>query len=414
MPHRKRYKKYLYDSACEVPVRTKCRRKALDDENGGGGGTSASDSDEDSRSAHERRSESTCCDRGSSLPSSPLADSSCDDESFSDIAENAFVCSNDGNINAADTLRYDSSSSEDEESNQGTEEAEQTRNELDGPLYPESKLSRGQSLVMVMAHSLRHHSSKEATESLLKVIDAHMPQVERQPAKRRIGPEGEVAAASDSAVLEAIKELQKSVMRQAECLDLVARKVAVIERRLGLGENSLAVPVTPVSLVPQAGPVISSKLKNCLASGPKYTGCIRRAVSVPVGTSVGTSFINTSLPCASVSKSTVTPAKTSSRGENPSPSERGESPEPEGPVPEGPASSGNPGFSIQPQRRREEGSAAQEGRGGPAPWDSHQRLKSTEPELPGARAAWLPPQKSLGSPDCALTGTAGLDDRQPG
>ncbi|KAH7985680.1 hypothetical protein HPB49_026311 [Dermacentor silvarum] len=176
MPHRKRYKKYLYDSACEVPVRTKCRRKALDDENGGGGGTSASDSDEDSRSAHERRSESTCCDRGSSLPSSPLADSSCDDESFSDIAENAFVCSNDGNINAADTLRYDSSSSEDEESNQGTEEAEQTRNELDGPLYPESKLSRGQSLVMVMAHSLRHHSSKEATESLLKVIDAHMPQ----------------------------------------------------------------------------------------------------------------------------------------------------------------------------------------------------------------------------------------------
>lgn len=78
--------------------------------------------------------------------------------------------------------------------------------------------------------------------------------VERRPAKRRIGPEGEVAAASDSAVLEAIKELQKSVMRQAECFDLVARKVAVIESRLGLGENSLVVPVTPVSLVPQAGP----------------------------------------------------------------------------------------------------------------------------------------------------------------
>ncbi|KAL1476326.1 hypothetical protein MTO96_036590 [Rhipicephalus appendiculatus] len=77
--------------------------------------------------------------------------------------------------------------------------------------------------------------------------------VEPRPAKRRIGAEGEVAAASDSDVLGAIRDLQKSVARQAECFDLVACKVAMIESRLGLGENSF-VPVTPVSLVSPAGP----------------------------------------------------------------------------------------------------------------------------------------------------------------
>ncbi|KAH7956991.1 hypothetical protein HPB52_014154 [Rhipicephalus sanguineus] len=76
---------------------------------------------------------------------------------------------------------------------------------------------------------------------------------EPRPAKRRIGTEGEVAAASDSAVLGAIRDLQKSLARQAECFDLVACKVAMIESRLGLGENSF-VPVTPVSLVSPACP----------------------------------------------------------------------------------------------------------------------------------------------------------------
>ncbi|KAH7957852.1 hypothetical protein HPB52_023252 [Rhipicephalus sanguineus] len=76
---------------------------------------------------------------------------------------------------------------------------------------------------------------------------------EPRPAKRRIGTEGEVAAASDSAVLGAIRDLQKSLARQAECFDLVACKVAMIESRLGPGENSF-VPVTPVSLVSPACP----------------------------------------------------------------------------------------------------------------------------------------------------------------
>ncbi|KAL1414949.1 hypothetical protein MTO96_029990 [Rhipicephalus appendiculatus] len=58
---------------------------------------------------------------------------------------------------------------------------------------------------------------------------------EPRPAKRRIGVEGAVAAASDSDVLGAIGDMRKSVARQAECFDLVACKVAMIESRLGLG-----------------------------------------------------------------------------------------------------------------------------------------------------------------------------------
>ncbi|KAH7964508.1 hypothetical protein HPB51_027253 [Rhipicephalus microplus] len=77
--------------------------------------------------------------------------------------------------------------------------------------------------------------------------------VELRWAERKISVEGEVVAASDLDVLRAIKDLQKTEARQAECFDLVACKVAMIESRLAPGGNSF-VPVTPVSLVPSARP----------------------------------------------------------------------------------------------------------------------------------------------------------------
>ncbi|KAH8040876.1 hypothetical protein HPB51_013046 [Rhipicephalus microplus] len=77
--------------------------------------------------------------------------------------------------------------------------------------------------------------------------------VEPRLAKKKIGAEGEVVAPSDLDVLGAIKDLQKAVARQAELFDLVACKVAMIERRLAPGGNYF-VPVTPVSLVFSARP----------------------------------------------------------------------------------------------------------------------------------------------------------------
>lgn len=43
------------------------------------------------------------------------------------------------------------------------------------PLFPGAQLTHQESLVLVMAHALRHHSSKEATESLLRLLHYHLP-----------------------------------------------------------------------------------------------------------------------------------------------------------------------------------------------------------------------------------------------
>lgn len=48
--------------------------------------------------------------------------------------------------------------------------------ELDNKLYPGSRITQGESLLLMMGHSLRYHSSKNATESLLSVIEAHLPE----------------------------------------------------------------------------------------------------------------------------------------------------------------------------------------------------------------------------------------------
>ncbi|KAH8008874.1 hypothetical protein HPB51_005921 [Rhipicephalus microplus] len=77
--------------------------------------------------------------------------------------------------------------------------------------------------------------------------------VQLRPTKRKIGAEGEIAAASDLDVLGTIKDLQKAVARQAESFDLLACKVAMTESILAPGGNSF-VPETPVSLVSSARP----------------------------------------------------------------------------------------------------------------------------------------------------------------
>lgn len=96
------------------------------------------------------------------------------DTESSDCERNNAV--EEGFSNGGDDNAQDSSSSDDDASDSVSEATSESRNELEQLLYPGAKLSRAQSLMMVMAHSLRHHSSKEATDSLLRVLDAHMPQ----------------------------------------------------------------------------------------------------------------------------------------------------------------------------------------------------------------------------------------------
>lgn len=56
--------------------------------------------------------------------------------------------------------------------------------ELGEPLFPGAKLTRAESFLLVMAHSLRHGCSKEGTESLVNLISAHLPTGTRYPTSK--------------------------------------------------------------------------------------------------------------------------------------------------------------------------------------------------------------------------------------
>lgn len=56
--------------------------------------------------------------------------------------------------------------------------------DLDQPIYPSAKITRAESMLMVMAHSLRHDQSKEATENLSKIINMHLPEGTSFPATK--------------------------------------------------------------------------------------------------------------------------------------------------------------------------------------------------------------------------------------
>ncbi|XP_077498938.1 uncharacterized protein LOC144110009 [Amblyomma americanum] len=54
----------------------------------------------------------------------------------------------------------------------------------DQPLYPGSRISVAESLLLIMGHSLRHDSSKAATESLLNLLEAHLPEATLLPTSK--------------------------------------------------------------------------------------------------------------------------------------------------------------------------------------------------------------------------------------
>lgn len=52
------------------------------------------------------------------------------------------------------------------------------------PLFPGAQVTHEESLLLLMAHILRHHDSKEATESLLTLLNFHLPQGTQLPATK--------------------------------------------------------------------------------------------------------------------------------------------------------------------------------------------------------------------------------------
>ncbi|XP_064485125.1 uncharacterized protein LOC135397448 [Ornithodoros turicata] len=79
-----------------------------------------------------------------------------------------------GSLEWANITESSSTDTSDDDSASMTEDVAKT--ELDEPLYPGSRITRGESLVLILAHSLRHGATKEATESVLKLLEAHLPE----------------------------------------------------------------------------------------------------------------------------------------------------------------------------------------------------------------------------------------------
>ncbi|XP_064461014.1 uncharacterized protein LOC135370983 [Ornithodoros turicata] len=56
--------------------------------------------------------------------------------------------------------------------------------QLEDKLFVGSRITQGESLFLIMSHALKYHSSKEATENLLKIIEAHLPEGTSYPSTK--------------------------------------------------------------------------------------------------------------------------------------------------------------------------------------------------------------------------------------
>lgn len=78
----------------------------------------------------------------------------------------------------------DNSSSSESEPDDEASPKSGPKTQLDELLYPGSKVTTAESLMMAMGYSLRHCSSKEAMEDLLKLLDAHLPEETEYPTSK--------------------------------------------------------------------------------------------------------------------------------------------------------------------------------------------------------------------------------------
>lgn len=159
---RQRYRRFLWDDNEPVPARTKVRRAkrarlAQEDESDG------TDSSCD-RSVNFCSGYVTDGDEPPDSDESREGDLSADHKT--DIRED--VCDV-GGQQSTEVTDFDLPS------DAGDVLSHLTSARIDQDLYPCAGLAKGESLLLIMGHCLRHHSSKEATESLIKLLELHLP-----------------------------------------------------------------------------------------------------------------------------------------------------------------------------------------------------------------------------------------------
>ncbi|KAL1414092.1 hypothetical protein MTO96_007730 [Rhipicephalus appendiculatus] len=86
----------------------------------------------------------------------------------------AEICSEPSDVDSESSSESDSEESTRDETQRSA--PPDSNDELNQPLYPGSRVTVAESLLLVLGHSLRHDASREATESLLNLLNAHLPE----------------------------------------------------------------------------------------------------------------------------------------------------------------------------------------------------------------------------------------------
>ncbi|XP_049520158.1 uncharacterized protein LOC125944135 [Dermacentor silvarum] len=167
MPPKRQFGKYLWDSSVEVPPRSKYRFKKR---SFGADSAPVAMSEEDSSDGSDTEADDARClaHAGSNQSTEPRCVEHCPSQSC------------DPSLSPCEDSSSSGSESEPDADLEPDHSERQCmvgwKDELDEDLFPGSKVTRAESLLMVMAHSLRHGTSKEATESLLQLLSAHLPE----------------------------------------------------------------------------------------------------------------------------------------------------------------------------------------------------------------------------------------------
>ncbi|KAL1457327.1 hypothetical protein MTO96_043519, partial [Rhipicephalus appendiculatus] len=184
MPPKRKYGRYLWDSSADVPLRSKYRFKRR----GLNVGQSASTSHAGTESGDQSSSDSSSEEHESVFPpcASDVDDQDGQEASATVSDENASQHSvqfTSSEASSDETLESDSESASHFDST-SEQPAYGSESELDQVLFPGAKLTRAESFLLIMAHSLRYQCSKEATESLVNLIGAHLPEGTMYPSSK--------------------------------------------------------------------------------------------------------------------------------------------------------------------------------------------------------------------------------------
>ncbi|KAH9384261.1 hypothetical protein HPB48_026254 [Haemaphysalis longicornis] len=183
MSSKRKYVEYLWDPTCKIPTRSKYRMKqAAASADTGCANNETEDEDEPCTSDQGSRN----CLEGAAQPRNvePTSvqeilptETEASEPRVSGVgllASNATLEGN--NDDSSDSSSDDTDAETEADGDDAADAPGKEISDLDQPIYPSARITKAESMLMVMAHSLRHDQSKEATESLLKIISMHLPE----------------------------------------------------------------------------------------------------------------------------------------------------------------------------------------------------------------------------------------------